>query len=194
MNIRRLCAALLVAGIPLVGCGEHPGRIDRVTAPAWPRTAGSFVSLDSLEYEVFSGTLMPGMGGALTGYARSWGPKCAFTLIVPASSMPDQGPPFPFTMSVPKKQSYDKYSVDLDSLLIVRLAPDGEAFIGPITIIATWMPWEGVPPDTLVVHSGSDTTLAITQYNPTLGRYQATFSVHHFSDWEAEPEPRRNNP
>lgn len=194
MNRTRLGAVLLVSGILFVGCDGDPGRVASPTAPGGRSARPSSVDLDSLQYEVFSGTLYPGQSGAMYKNLKSWqAPNCLFSLVVPASSMPDQGPPINFTMSIPTKASYDE-DPTLFQRLIIRLAPDGEQFLGPITIQGTWMPWQGAPPNPLWYYSGPDSGLATVTYLPSIQRYRVTFQVNHFSDWEVGPEPRRTTP
>jgi hypothetical protein len=150
------------------------------------------VDLDSLDYETLSGTLAPNQGGVLSENLTSWPKNCRFTLTVPETSMSSETA-INFTMSIPTKASYDANS-GLDDHLIIRLAPDGETFVGPITVEGTWMPWMGAPPDTLYYNSlsgASESGMAMITYWPSINRYRVSFQVDHFSDWEVCPEPPR---
>lgn len=199
MNRTRQYAALLISVVLFAGCGESPDKVSRLTSPSAPvvtvprRQVRPAVSLDSLSYEVFSGTLSPGQSGVLSRSMHTWGSNCLFSLTVPATSMPDQGAPINFTMSIPTKSSYLAHP-ELDSLLIIRFAPDGQHFPGPITIQGTWMPWQGVPPAQIWFYSGADSGLATVTYVPSINRYRIQFDVTHFSDWEVGPTPRRTGP
>lgn len=199
MNRKALSTLLLLTGMVFVGCGGDPDGISRVTGPTVGRPGSAstlHIDLDELDYEVFSGTLYPGQDGLLNATMTTWGKNCVFSLVVPASSMPSGGAPINFTMSIPTKQSYIDHLAELDSMLIIRLAPDGQAFPGPITVSGTWMAWPGFnpqPPDTLWAydHGGTDSSLVtIVPVGSTPPRWRVTFQVYHFSDWETGPGPK----
>lgn len=198
MNRKTLSAVLLLSGMLFVGCGRDQEGISRITSPTVSRSGSvpRLDLLDDLNYEVFSGTLYPGESGIMSGTMTTWPKNCLFSLVVPASSMPPDGSPIHFTMSIPTKQSYLDHP-ELLHWMIIRLAPDGQQFQGPITVQGTWMPWQGVPPESLWVYSPghTDSTLATTTYVSGLNpRYRVTYQVNHFSDWETGPGPRNEAP
>lgn len=190
MKRTSLLALLLMFGVLLASCNDEPGETVAVVAPTAPepqRVSG--IDLDDLEYETLSGTLQGGQSGGMYAYLTSWPRNCLFSLVVPETSMPGGGT-INFTMSIPTQASYldPEFAEALHERLIIRLAPDHEQFAGPIYVQGTWMPWDGVPPDTLWVHDGPDSSMAtITQVG---NRYRVSFAVDHFSDWEVGPEPR----
>ena len=191
MNKTRFFAVLSLSALLFVGCGGNtsdPGP----SAPLTPAVGSpvALVNLDALDYEVLSGTLTPGSGGAMGQNLRTWRPYggCWFGLLVPPTSVDPEGDPINFTMRVPTKASYDAHP-EIADRIIIRLDPDGMHFLGPITIDATWMPWLGAPLDTLWFGTGQEDQLPVVPvYNPTINRWQVSFQVTHFSDWEVGPQ------
>lgn len=188
MNRRGLIGTLSLSALLLAGCGRDSGRLAQVSGPAIPAADPANIDLDLLDYEVFTGTLSPGESAVMYNYSTTWGKNCLFSLVVPAESMPSEGVPTTFTMSIPTKSSYLAHP-EIARTIIVRMAPDGMRFLGPITIQATWMPWEGAPPSPLYYQSGTEYGVADVQYVPSINRYRVTFDVYHFSDWEVDPVP-----
>ncbi len=191
MKRTRFSAPLLMAGILLVSCSEDPSRTSGFTEPTGPEPrVGSSFDLDQLDYETISGTLQPGQSGIMSEVLTTWPKNCRFSLLVPESSMPG-GYAINFEMRIPTQASYLENAGELNHRLVIRLAPDGEQFLGPITVEGTWMPWQGrgVPPSTLYYYNGDEWGEAEIIYVPTLDRYRVRFQVNHFSDWEVGPEP-----
>ena len=183
----RLLALLLITGILLVSCGQDPSGTSAVIGPPPPEPQRSpGFDLDDLEYETISGTLPAGQSGGMYAYLKTWPRDCVFSLVVPVESMPGEGS-IDFTMRIPTQASYLAHAEELHHRLIIRLGPDGQSFLGPITVTGTWMPWQGAPPTPLYYNNGSEQgETTVTQVG---NRYRVSFQVFHFSDWEVGPEP-----
>ncbi len=201
-------AWVVFAALLLAGCGKDIGPVAQLSSPVTGpeptvqdvgvqfEGAGDVeihpvlpeIKLDSLTFEEISGTLAPGSGGAMGQYLKSWDKNSWFALIVPPTSVDPQGDAIEFKMRIPTKACYLAHP-ELRGKLIISMEPDNTTFLGPITLQGTWMPWEGAPPESVYYYSGGDWGLAtVTQVSPT--RYQVTFQVNHFSDWELGEEPR----
>lgn len=206
-------AWVVLAVLLLAGCGKDIGPVAQLSSPltgaetvaqdASIRLDGAGdaelypvlpeINLDALTYEEISGTLAPGSGGAMGQYLKTWDKYSWFALVVPPSSVDPQGDAIDFKMRIPTKACYLKHP-EIMGKLIIRMEPDNTTFLGPITLVGTWMPWEGAPPDSVYFYSGGEWGVAtVTQVTPAPGttRYQVSFQVNHFSDWELGPEPRK---
>ena len=98
--------------------------------------------LDSLEYEEFSGDILPGYGAILHGEMKTWPGGCYFGINIRPESLPsDLTNPVTFSMRIPTYQSYVDYP---DLPLIIRLEPSDINFIEPVGVMGTYMPWTGL--------------------------------------------------
>lgn len=139
--------------------------------------------LDTLEYEEFTGTIQPGVGGQLTVEMTTWVGGCLFGLQINPSSVPADWGPTTFSMRIPTYQSY----VENPGLpLIVRLEPSGLNFLEPIGVMATYMPWSGLDAEDMFEYFcllpefaeyGEPTAVQVDRY------VRLYFYVNHFSDW-----------
>jgi len=200
---------MVLAVLLLAGCGKDIGPVTQIAAPDPGRdvvapAAGALIDASGdaelfpveppegklpIEYEEISGTLAPGSGGAMGQNLRTWDKNSWFGLVVPPTSVDPMGEAIHFKMRIPTKASYLTHP-ELQGRLIISMEPDMTSFLGPITLMGTWMPWEGVPPDSVYFYSGGEIGVAtVTQVSSN--RYQVTFQVNHFSDWELGPEPRK---
>lgn len=146
--------------------------------------------LDQMDFVSISGTLQGGeAGGMLQSMPPDWPKNCRFGIFVPEASMQEYA--IEFTVGVPTKAMYtgQEWGWFLENRLFIRLEPDGENFLGPITVYGTWMPWEGAPAEPLIAFSGADTVAVSVTHDVALNRYYLEFDVDHFSDWEVCPEP-----
>lgn len=179
----------------LAGCGTDRAESPTAIETGNPGLERSTFSLDDLDYEEISGSLMPGSGGIMSQNLTTWPKNCRFSLVVPPEAVPPTGPPIPFKVKVPTQASYLEYAAELENpdRLIIRLEPDGLQFLVPVTVKGTWMPWMLGPgeapddPDPLVFSNGSDSGVATVTQEGT--RYRVSFDVDHFSDWEVCPVP-----
>jgi hypothetical protein len=182
-------AVLSLAALLFTGCGgDRSVPTDDGTLLAPPAGSPSTQDFDpeQLEYEEFSGVLMGGQGGVMFEYSVTWGKNCLFALIVPPEATDPYWGTIPFTFRIPTKDSYMLYP-ELHNQLFIRLGPDGTHFLAPITVVATWMPWEGTPPDPLEFWNGGD--YGTPTVEPVGKRWRITFQVDHFSDWRVGPRP-----
>ncbi|HPF36934.1 MAG TPA: hypothetical protein P5571_15290 [Candidatus Krumholzibacteria bacterium] len=182
---------LLILALALFGCGRETDQ----TAPAVTSAAKYDLGdqqdiLETLEYEVFTGTIQEGVGGWLTGTMTTWPKNCTFGVMVPPTAVPVGLGSTTFTMRIPTYQSYMDHAAD-DLPLIVRLEPSSINFQAPVSVMATYMPWTGmtaedvfeywsVSPDYLNYGAPS----SVTQVG---NRVRIVFEVPHFSDWELGP-------
>lgn len=191
MNRTRFFALLSLSALLFMGCGGNsgdPGPSAPLTPAVGPPVALNL--LDALDYEVLSGTLTPGSGGALGQNLRTWRPYggCWFDLLVPPTALNPEGDPINFTMRIPTRASYEAHP-EIADRIIIRLGPDGMQFLTPITITATWMPWMGTPASTLFIDSGQGPlTPVVPVYDSNTNRWHVEFKVTHFSDWEVGPQ------
>ena len=189
MNATRGIAALSLAALVFVGCSGDPdpqGGTGTVLAPSEGTPSTQDFDPEELEYEEFSGTLLGGQGGVMYEYSVTWGKNCLFALIVPPEATDPYWEPIEFTYRIPTKDSYTLHP-ELHDQLFIRLGPDGTHFLAPITVIATWMPWEGTPPDPLEVWDGDEWREATVEQVGK--RWRVTFQADHFSDWRIGPRP-----
>ncbi|HMB70525.1 MAG TPA: hypothetical protein VKU85_14515 [bacterium] len=186
-----LLALLAMFSSLLMSCGEQPGEPITILVPTGPGAQlAPGLDLDDLEYETISGTLADGQGGIMTGYMPNWGAKALFGLVVPQSSMPS-GYDVTFTMSVPTVEMYedDVYGPLLEDWLVIRLGPTPQNFLGPITVIGTWMPWDSNGPPVPLSYYYNGQEVGEVEVEQVGARWRLYFDVDHFSDWETGPEP-----
>jgi hypothetical protein len=119
-------------------------------------------------------------------YLSSWMKFCYFGLLVPPGAVEF---PTDFTMSIPTQAMYDLHP-EIAEEIIIRFAPAGTEFLEPITVHATWMPWEGDPPPELTFTDGETTGTTNPVYQPDIRRWRVTFQIDHFSDWRVRPTPK----
>lgn len=188
-----MLSLLSLYGMLFLGCGGEPNKAGQLTAPrpiASRTDANEYLDSLNLDYEEFAGTLTPGVGGVLNATMTTWGKNCQFSLFVPATAVDPEGSPINFTMRIPTKASYLAHP-EIASKIIVRFEPNGEHFSDSLTVQTTWMPWEGVPPDSLYYWCIYGEGVPTVTYLPNINRYRVTYKVNHFSDWEVGPEPPR---
>jgi len=168
--------------------------------------------LESLEYEEFMGWIEPGVGGGLVGYSETWPSRhpVIFSILVPQEALgepppdPPPGDPPPlieFSLRVP---TYDSYMEHPGLPLILRLQPEGERFLAPIKVTATYMPWAGDPPngfwnaEPVYDEYGEVIDVLFNEYgnatvSPIPAGWQISFEVDHFSDWEVGDIPEASD-
>lgn len=189
-------ALFALAGILFASCGEDPVGVTSVSPrPDTPGPSRSPGFLDDLDYLTISGTLQPGQSAIIfQALPPDWPKNCTFGLIVPESSVPYA--PIDLSIQIPTREMYtdSEWSGLLAHRLFFRLEPDNTQFLGPVTVLGTWMPWENSvlaadpQPDVYAI-SDSDTVLVDVTFVPSENRYRLSFEVDHFSDWEVCPEP-----
>ena len=152
--------------------------------------------LDALEYEEFSGTIVPGAGAWLIGEMKTWPGGGDFCIdIKPDCLPPDFTYPIEFSMRIPTYRSYVNHP---QLPLIIRLEPSGINFQVPLTVMGTYMPWTGVTVDDLYEY------FCLTPEYETFGapeifeinrKVKMKFQAPHFSDWgvgnSADDRPRK---
>ena len=184
-----LLAMLLMFGISCTNDPVVPGQSENVSGlqqsagggsgSGWP----SVELLDTLDYEEFSGTLVPGQGGALLATMATWPKNCIFSIIVPPEALPDDDSnPVLFSLRVPTYQSYMEHASD-NLPLIIRLEPSNINFHVPVMVMGTYMPWD--LPDAWEywtidpLQFFGDVEVITTRQ----GRKRVLFDAPHFSDW-----------
>ena len=155
--------------------------------------------LDSLEYEEFSGAILPGQGAWLIGEMKTWPGGGDFAIdIKPEALPPDFNYPVEFSMRIPNYQSYQDHP---ELPLIIRLEPSGINFLEPLTVMCTYMPWTGLTVDDLFEYFcltpefeefGEPTIFEIDR------KVKLMFQAHHFSIWGVgggalDTKPRQGN-
>ena len=140
--------------------------------------------LDSLEYEEFSGDIIPGQGAWLIGEMKTWPGGGDFAIdIKPESLPPDFTYPVEFSMRIPTYQSYLDYP---ELPLLIRLEPSDINFLEPVTVMGTYMPWTGVTVNDLFEYFcltpeyqyfGEPTIFVVDR------KVKIKFPAPHFSHW-----------
>lgn len=177
---------VLLALLVLAGCSpyaEEPGDPQSPLAPVF--TTLQAPPLDSLEWESFKGVISPGAGGIMLQASTTWPRNCSFGINVPPDALDPAWDPIEITIQVPTRAMYQQYP-ELAGALPMRFFPSGLHFLAPVTITATWMPWEQFLPgyyesDYL---DGNDSSSVEVIYLSHLDRYRMTYAISHFSDWE----------
>jgi hypothetical protein len=192
MNRTRMFTMFLLTIALTIGCGNQGGQ--QSASPSEPTVvSGDNKDYPGLTWETLSGTLAGGYSGAMGKYATTWDKNCWFGMIIPEGAIDPLSPPINFVMSWPTKSSYLAHP-EISRRLILGCEPDGQHFQVPITIVATWMPWENSPPPPNpcpILSSDGDTAWADVTYNSTTRRYRLQFQVTHFSDWESDIDPNK---
>jgi hypothetical protein len=175
----------------LAGCSSDPGRQPSTSpTPEQIVIVNDLKDYPGLEWESLAGTLTPPNSGAMGKFATTWDRNCWFGLVVPESAVdPDWGP-IDFEMKWPTKASYLLHP-ELNGKLLLYFDPDGVYFLDLITVVATWMPWEGAPPADLQICCAGECYDANITFLPSIRRHRITAQVPHFSDWEVEPDPTK---
>ncbi len=151
--------------------------------------------LESLEYEEFQGTIIPGMGGLLIAEMSTWPGGSYFSINVPPGALPDDGggspEPVIFTLRVPTRQMYEDYQYLNNGKglpLTIQLEPSGILFHEPVEILATYMPWTGATIDwewdQWGVEPGEEWDGYDLQVEAVKKSVQLQYKLPHFSRWE----------
>ncbi|MCA9756894.1 MAG: hypothetical protein KDA27_13905 [Candidatus Eisenbacteria bacterium] len=189
MNATRWMATLSLATLLLAGCGSDPGTRTNgewlVLSPSGEPVTTT-VDLDQLQYNSIEGQLAAGSGGMMVESVPDWGKNVTFGIAVPSEAMDPAWGDVSFVIEVPTKEMYLLYP-DLYNVLVIRLSPDGMHFLAPLTVFATWMPWEGAPPEGLIFENDGDSGVPIVTQDGK--RWRLRFEVDHFSDWRVGPRP-----
>jgi hypothetical protein len=184
-----LMSVLLVLTI---GCDDNATKLDnRITNPVDPAekvdppvpTAAEFVaSLGASDWEVFSGSVYPEVGGYLRVQPTTWPRGSEFAVFVPSDALPVNGDPVTYTMRIPKRSAYEANPGFKE--IVMDLSPS-TSFQETITLGCTFMPWLTPNPGTIwefdsisPVEDGTAPTLTMVK-----GLYRFTFGVDHFSLW-----------
>ena len=196
--MKRILAMLFVSiGLfGLYGCddgGYGPESAVRTAQKSYDPDPEHYALIESLDYETFSGVMQPGMGGLMTAVAKTWPGTCYFGINVPPEALPSEQSSTTFSLSVPTYASYMAHAAE-NLPLILRLEPEGIRFQVPVTVLATWMPWDDRTPDEYfnvepVYENGVLVdTIADEFGTPSVTKikigWRVMFSVGHFSDWE----------
>ncbi|MBU0742049.1 hypothetical protein KKG45_08840 [bacterium] len=150
--------------------------------------------LQSLDYEVITGTISPRWGGLLTGAAKTWPEDSNFGLLVPPGALnTTDSLPVEFTLRVPTFDSYMAFA-ERGLPLVFRLEPHGMQFLEPVTVLGTYMPRDERMPThfwhvTPVYEDGEVVDVRYEEFgevdvHPGRAGLQVMFQVNHFSDWE----------
>ncbi len=146
--------------------------------------------LDSLDYEVMSASIQPGLGGVFQMTMKTWQNKAVFSIFVPQDALPTDNPyPVEFSMKVPTYQSYMDHINDPNPLpLIIRLEPSDINFAADVLVGVTYMPWAPVddPPNFIygeLTPAFEEGQGSIINLRKTKIGWQFLFPVPHFSDW-----------
>lgn len=197
--MRRVSSLILISilMIVLVGCDDNATKIDnRITSPVnlaekdnppVPTAAEFVASLGTNDWEVFSGSVYPEVGGYLRVQPTTWPRGSEFAVFVPANALPVNGDPVTYTMRVPKRSAYEANPGFME--IIMDLSPS-TSFQETITLGCTFMPWLEFDPeivwefDSITPFEDGDVIV------PTVvkGMYKFTFGVDHFSLWSVGDE------
>lgn len=186
MKASRLTLLLTLLVLVLAGCSQSmddPGAPRSPLAPVF--TTLEAPPLDSLEWESFTGTITPGTGGIMLQASTTWPRNCVFGINIPPDALDPGWGPIEITLQVPKRAMYQQHP-ELAGKLPMRFFPSGLHFLTPVSITATWMPWENFrqgyyESDYL---DGADSSAVEVTYVPPIDRYRMTYAISHFSDWE----------
>lgn len=206
MKQKHLILLMAMAALLLYGCSvdrsDLAGPADGSDSPVAFNLGNEFDwldFLDGLEYDSIVGTVQPGQGVVMFADLPSWPRNCTFGLNVPPTALPEGGNPVDFTMRIPTYDAY-RQNPEIMSRVLVRLGPDGETFQDSLTVYTTWMPWEPFPSEDPLeyfyhiygeggeIGEGDIGTPTVT-YFAGINRYQISFKVLHFSDWDIKPDP-----
>ena len=158
MNATRWMATLSLGTLLLAGCGSDPGTRTNgewlVLSPSGEPVTTT-VDLDQLQYNSIEGQLAAGSGGVMVESVPDWGKNVTFGSAVPPEAMDPAWGDVSFVIEVPTTEMYLLYP-DLYNVLVIRLSPDGMHFLAPLTVFATWMPWEGAPPEGLIFENDGE--------------------------------------
>ena len=213
MKIQRFKVILWVILITLlaVGCENDPSSVGTqgdvlIVSPDKaafdPPPQGFFVPeyydlefLESLEYEEFAGTILPGQGAMLVGQTETWREQGDFAILIPPEALPDDDPdvPIAFSMRIPTYQTYMEHP---DLPLILWLEPSDINFLVPLTVMATYMPWTGATVDDVFEY-----VCLIPEFQeygePEVfevdGLVKIRFQAPHFSIWEVHDGGPKDN-
>ena len=150
--------------------------------------------LESLEFEEFAGTLLPGQGGMLFGQMETWREGGDFAIIVPPEALPDDDPDYPIEFSI-RIPTYQTYMDHPDLPLILWLEPSNINFLVPLTVMATYMPWTGLTVDDVFEYLclipdfqeyGEPEVFEVD------GLVKIQFQAPHFSIWEVNGGTKDN--
>lgn len=141
--------------------------------------------LNSLKYEEFSGSLVPGIGALLIGEMKTWPGGGDFAINIPPEALPDDDPTYEteFSIRIPTYESYLRHP---QLPLIVWLEPSDVNFLVPLTVMCTYMPWTKATVDD--VYEYFCMTPLYEEFGPPTvyeidGQVKLQFQAHHFSIW-----------
>lgn len=155
--------------------------------------------IDTLDWEVFEGSLQPGSAGFLIAQPATWGPGCTFMIQVPPGAVTGgpEDPRVDFSIAFPTKESYlanQSENCGNGLPLIMDLEPSGLLFTERVTVYATYMPWTDVTAQDILSESWWDSSPfgehELLWVQEKKGVVTFAFKVDHFSRWAVgAPDP-----
>lgn len=198
MNRRTVPIVLIALLVLVAGCDNNDTSTSSqgsLLAPSADKTTATPLTtelLDSLDYEEFHGSLLPGFGGWLQAEMKTWPGGCVFSIMVPPNALPGNiNERVEFSMRIPTYQSYMAHADD-NLPLIIRLEPSNVNFLVPVTVMGTYMPWAPYQPGKEWDYGFIDpdyNIYGVPNYFWVKRWLRVTYQVPHFSDWASGPIP-----